>query len=79
MSTLMSQNDRCIESIVGSLCARLGGGLDVATISAEVEAAFAEFSTARVTQFVPILVERRVWARLSEPRSVDHHHEEEMS
>ena len=45
MSTLMSQNDRCFESIARSLCARLRGGIDVATVAAGVDAAFAALSS----------------------------------
>ena len=58
-----------VESVVRSLHARLGPGFDVAVIAAEVYAEFAEYSAARVTQFVPILVESRVWTRLCPQRS----------
>ena len=47
-----------------SLRMRLGEGLDVAAIAAEVEAEFSTYADARVTHFIPILVERRVWERL---------------
>ena len=53
-----------VESIVRSLCVRLGADLDVAAIAAEVEAEFSTYANARVTHFIPILVERRVWERL---------------
>ncbi len=46
--------------IVRSLQAQLGEGIDAAVIAAEVEREFAVYSSARVTQFVPILVERGV-------------------
>ena len=52
------------ERIVQSLRARLGEGVDAAVIAAAVEAEFALYAGARVTQFVPILVERGVQARL---------------
>lgn len=53
-----------VESIVRSLRVRLGGDSDIAAIAAEVEAEFSSYANARVTQFIPILVERRVWERL---------------
>jgi hypothetical protein len=58
-----------VESIVQSLHSRLGAHFDAAVIAAEVESEFAAYSTARITQFVPILVESRVWARLCQQRS----------
>ncbi len=60
---------RQVELIVRSLRTRLGEGFDAAHITAEVEEEFAAYSAARVTQFVPIFVERRVWARLCRRRS----------
>jgi len=62
--------------IVQSLCARLGAGFDADAVAAEVHAAFVSFSAARVTDFIPILVERRVWDRLSPFRSIDDRGEE---
>ena len=53
-----------VESIVRSLRVRLGEGFDFAVIVAEVEAELARYVNARVTQFIPILVESRVWERL---------------
>ena len=53
-----------VESIVRSLRLRLGEGSDFAAIVAEVEAELAMYANARVTQFIPILVESRVWERL---------------
>ena len=53
-----------VESIVRSLHVRVGEGLDFAVIVAEVEAEFSRYANARVTQFIPILVESRVWERL---------------
>ena len=53
-----------LESIVRSLRVRLGEGLDFAVIAAEVEAELSTYANARVTQFIPILVESRVWERL---------------
>jgi hypothetical protein len=53
-----------VESIVRSLRVRLDGRLDFAVIVAEVEAELATYANARVTQFIPILVESRVWERL---------------
>ena len=78
MSTLISRGtDPRVESIVQSLCAWLGGRLDVETVAAEVEATFVEFAAARVTQFVPIFVERRVWERLSRTSPSEYSEEEE--
>ena len=53
-----------VESIVRSLRVRLGEALDSAVIAAEVEAELSKYANARVTQFIPILVESRVWERL---------------
>ena len=53
------------ETIVRSLQARLDGRFDVETLRAEVEAEFTSFADVRITQFVPIFVERRVEERLS--------------
>jgi hypothetical protein len=47
----------------------LGAEVELAAITAEVEHELAAYSTARVTDFVPILVEREVRARLHPPRS----------
>jgi len=66
-----------VEAIVRSLSARLGDGFDDAALAAEVEAEFAAYAGSRVTQFLAIFVERAVWARLSQPRSIDHWVEEE--
>jgi hypothetical protein len=55
--------------IVRSLHARLRREFDPAAIAQHVEAELAAFSGARVTQFISILVERRVWERLSSQRS----------
>jgi hypothetical protein len=60
MSTPMPR----VESIVRSLHLRLGEGFDFAVIAAEVEAELSTYAHARVTQFIPILVESRVWQRL---------------
>ena len=57
-------HESTIESIVTSLRERLGEHFDVAVITEAVAAELARFSRARVTQYVPILVERRVAACL---------------
>ncbi len=51
---------RRIDTVVRSLQARLGVGIDPALIRTEVEAEFATYVAARVGEFVPILVETRV-------------------
>ncbi len=53
-----------VDSIVRSLRARLGERVAVDVIRAEVRMELAGYSTARVTQFVPILVESHVRTRL---------------
>ena len=53
-----------VDSIVRSLQGRLGKDFDVAVIEAEVKAELATYSEASVTQYIPVLVERRVNARL---------------
>jgi hypothetical protein len=58
-----------VDSIVRSLHARLGERVEAAVISAAVEEEFAAYSAARITQFVPIIVESRVRARLWPQRS----------
>jgi len=55
---------RHIEFVVRSLQARFGSTVEPALIRTEVEAGFAEHSTARVRNFVPILVEARVRSQL---------------
>ena len=55
---------RRIEMVVRSLQVRLGVGIDPALIRTEVEAEFATYAAARVREFVPILVETHVQARL---------------
>jgi hypothetical protein len=59
-----------VESIVRSLHVRLGESLDFAVIAAEVEDELSTYANARVTQFIPILVESRVWDRLRRHVSV---------
>ena len=49
-----------VEAIVRSLQARLGDTIDNADLTAEVETELAAYAAARVTTFVPILVERRI-------------------
>jgi len=53
-----------VESLVRSLRVRLGEDLDFVLIAAEVEAELSRYANARVTQFIPVLVESRVWQRL---------------
>ena len=55
---------RHIESVVRSLQVRLGVGVDPAVIRTEVEAEFATYAAASVREFIPILVESHVHARL---------------
>ena len=47
-----------------SLQVRLGVGIDPAVIRTEVEAEFATYAAAHVREFIPILVESHVHARL---------------
>lgn len=55
---------RQIDAVVRSLEVRLGPGADPHQIRAEVEAEFASFASARVSDFVPVITESRVHARL---------------
>jgi hypothetical protein len=55
---------RGVEFVVRSLQSRLGTAVDLDLIRAEVEAEFAEYSEARIREFIPVLVEARVRARL---------------
>ena len=57
---------RHIELVVRSLEARLGGAVSPERIRAEVEAEFAAFSEARIREYVPILAETHVRARLTD-------------
>ena len=59
-----SESTRRIELVVTSLQSRFGATVAPERIRAEVEAGFAEYATARVQDFVPILVEARVRSRL---------------
>ena len=54
---------RQLELAVNSLRARFGTTVDRDTIAAEVASAYDSCSTARVREFVPSLVERRVQTR----------------
>jgi hypothetical protein len=58
-----------VDSIVQSVRRQLAADVDVTVIAAEVEAELAAYSTASVTRFVPILVERSVLERLRRHRS----------
>ena len=59
-----------IDSIVQSLRRRLAADIETSAIAAAVETELAAYSTARITQFVSILVESRARARLSRKQSV---------
>ena len=65
IARLSSPTDDATSTIVRSLLARLGQRFDAVTVATEVEAEFASFAGIRITQFVPIFVERRVGDRLS--------------
>ena len=64
MSLLQNDPSEVVDSIVRSLTARLGESVAVDAIRTEVRNELAAYSTARVTQFVPILVESHVRTRL---------------
>lgn len=51
---------RQVEAVVNSLTERFGAVFDLAAIAAEVECEFATYSNARITEFVPVIIERRV-------------------
>jgi len=53
-----------IDLVVQSLHTKLGTNVETDVIRAEVEAAFAAYSQARIREFVPVLVETRVRSRL---------------
>ena len=53
-----------IDSVVQALHARFGTTVELAALAAEVEAEFSLCGDARITDFVPILVMRRVRTRL---------------
>ena len=53
-----------IDAVVRSLQVRLGTGADPRQIRSEVEAEFATFAPARVRDFVPVIAEAHVHARL---------------
>ena len=57
-------SQRRMEMVVESLQVRLGAAVDPSLIRGEVEAEFATYASARLREFVPILVEARVQARL---------------
>ena len=65
MSGRRSESNGRVESVVQALLARFGTAVEAASIAAEVEAEFAVYySNTRVTDFVPIFVERRLQTRL---------------
>jgi hypothetical protein len=55
---------RRIDLVVQSLQRQLGTTVEAGAIRAEVEAAFAAYSEARIREFVPVLVETRVRSHL---------------
>ena len=67
-------SEQRVESVVRSLKIRLEDTVDAALIEAAVEAEFDTYSDARVSDFIPIFVERRVGTRpaQSQARSVEH-------
>ena len=60
-----------------SLRARLGESIAVDLITAEVRVELSAYATARVTQFVPILVESHVRTRLLERSATDRNNSRE--
>jgi hypothetical protein len=54
------------EALVRALHSRFGSRVELAEIEAEVELELSSFADARVTDFLPILVERKVQARLDQ-------------
>ena len=63
--------ERRVETVVRSLDARLGVALETKLIRTEVEAGFATYATARIREFVPILVESKVRARFLNGIAID--------
>lgn len=70
-------SEQRVESVVRSLQAGFDDTVDAARITAEVEAEFDTYSEVRVTEFVPIFVERRVRARLTQGQrsGAEHRHD----
>jgi hypothetical protein len=60
---------RRVERVVTALESRVDAGLDHETLTALVEADFHRYDAARITDFVPVLVERDVRVLLERPRS----------
>ncbi len=58
-----------IHDIVASLRATFVDAVDAGAVTSAVEAALARYESARVRDFVPLLVERYVRARLREQRT----------
>jgi hypothetical protein len=56
-----------VESVVRALADDFGTAVEVAAIVAQVEVEFATYRDARVTEFVPLLVTRRVRTKLGAP------------
>lgn len=56
--------DERVERIIRMLRAEFGSVLDLTQLSHEVVSAFARLESARVSDYVPLLVERRVRALL---------------
>ncbi len=53
-----------VDSVVQALHARFGTAVELAAIAAQVEAEFAAYRDVPITDFVPILVTRRVRTKL---------------
>jgi hypothetical protein len=62
------RSQRRIELVVQSLQVRFGTSVDTAFIATVVEAEFATYGSARIREFVPILVETHVQTRLRQLR-----------
>lgn len=64
-SSAGDQMEPQMEPLVTSLVAALAGRVDEQTVAAAVREEYAAYAGARITQFIPLLVEQKVRARLA--------------
>ena len=62
---VISSADDQMEPLVTSLVAALAGRVDEETVAAVVREEYAAYAGARITQYIPLLVEQRVRARFA--------------
>ncbi len=62
---VISSSDEQMAPLIASLVAAYAGSVDEEAVATAVRAEFAAYAGARITQFIPLLVEQKVRARLA--------------